>query len=129
MILRLTCPDCRNDSYSSSVEDFKPCPYCGLVFSGRYGPEQRQEHRIRKEMHSILSYKGKTINARTLSISNNGLSLKIQGQESLPVGGTIDININNSPLKAKVIWSFHQPGDPVDLVGAKIIEGTLNFLS
>ena len=69
------------------------------------------------------------IKAQTLTISERGFSLKITGKETPPVGEMFDINVNNSPLKAQVIWSFHQPEDPVDLLGARIVKGTLSFLS
>lgn len=127
MILRLTCPGCEKDSYSASAEAFKPCPYCGMLFSGRYGSEKRREVRIRKEIPVIFFYKGQKVEATTINFSDKGLSLKIFGTPSLPIGDIMEFNIGNYSVKAQVMWFFDNPLASTAVTGLKIVDGNLNF--
>lgn len=126
MLLRLTCPECEKDSYSISVENFKPCPYCGILFSGKYGAEKRDEGRINKEIPFILPYKGQNLEASTINFSKKGLSIKIFGKPSLPVGDVIEFSIGNSLVKAQILWSFNASEVSIAVTGLKILEGSLN---
>lgn len=127
MILRLTCPECKKDSYSSSVELFKPCPYCGILFSGQHGIEKRNEFRIKKDLPIMFSYKGKNLEVSTLDFSEKGLSIRIHGQTSPPVGDFMDINLGDSFFKAEIIWVFSQPDKAVSVTGLKILDENLNL--
>ena len=126
MLLRLTCPECEKNSYSISVENFKPCPYCGILFSGKYGAEKRDEGRINKEIPFILPYKGQNLEASTINFSKQGLSIKIFGKPSLPVGDVMEFNIGNSLVKAEILWFFNAPEVSMAVTGLKILEGSLN---
>ena len=126
MLLRLTCPECEKDSYSISVENFKPCPYCGILFSGKYGTEKRDEGRINKEIPFILPYKGQNLEASTINFSKKGLSIKIFGKPSLPVGDVMEFSIGNSLVKAQILWFFNAPEVSMAVTGLKILEGSLN---
>jgi ribosomal protein S27E len=42
-MIRLPCPDCKNDSWRASVEDYISCVYCGSVYSSKYGSLPRIE--------------------------------------------------------------------------------------
>ena len=126
MLLRLTCPECEKDSYSISVENFKPCPYCGILFSGKYGAEKRDEGRINKEIPFILPYKGQNLEASTINFSKQGLSIKIFGKPSLPVGDVMEFSIGNSLVKAEILWFFNAPEVSMAVTGLKILEGSLN---
>ena len=123
MILRLDCPVCRKDSYSSSVDDFRPCPYCGILFSGKYGIEKRSAARFKKEIPVVLPYKEKIIKANTSDFSQNGISLKIFDMINLPVGDIFNVNVESTPLKAQVIWSSNKPDNAVTSAGFKILNG------
>jgi len=127
LIVRLTCPECRKNSFSASVEAFKPCPYCGILFSGKYGSEKRNDNRINREIPFLLSYKGKNLEASTLNVSSTGLSIKIFGRHTLPVGDTMDLDVGNSRVKTEVMWTFSDPDSAIAITGLKIIEGYINF--
>lgn len=127
MIVRLTCPECKKDSYSPSVEAFKPCPYCGILYSGRYGAEKRYDYRVQREIPIIFSYKGKNLEANTLNVSDTGLSLKIFGQPSLPVGDMMELDIGDSHVKTQVMWTYTDADAAIAVTGLKIIEGSINF--
>lgn len=128
MILRLICPGCKKDSYSASAEAFKPCPYCGVLFSGRHGTEKRDENRLKKEIPFIFSYKGQNLSASTLDISEKGFSMKIFGKPLLPVGDIMEFSVRDSLVKAQVMWVFNDSDTSVALTGLKILEGSLHFL-
>lgn len=127
MIVRLTCPECRKNSYSASVEAFKPCPYCGILFSGKFGSEQRSDDRISREIPLLFSYNGKNLEASTLNVSSTGLSIKIFGQHAFPIGDTMELDVGNSRVKTEIMWTFSDPDSAVAVTGLKIIEGQINF--
>ncbi len=128
MILRLTCPKCSKDSYSASVEKFKPCPYCGVLFSGKYGSEKRRHTRVKKEIPLSFTHQGRRIEACTVDVSHDGLCVKIDGSRSLPVGDTVDVTLHDSRLKAQVMWAAGETESPSALNGLKLIDSTLNSL-
>jgi hypothetical protein len=124
LILRLICPSCNKDSYSASAEIFKPCPYCGILFSGKYGVEKRKEYRIQKEFPVTLFCKHQNLEAKTMNFSEKGLCLKLSGSPSLPVGDVLDLNIHNSKIKAQLVWmTTNKPNVSIAMAGLKIIEG------
>jgi hypothetical protein len=128
LILRLTCPGCNKDSYSASVETFKPCPYCGILFSGKYGNEKRREFRIKREIPFTFSYDGRFLEASTLDISERGLCIKIFGQPSLPVGDVMDISIKDRNVKAQVMWVSNNPDTSVAVTGLRVLDGNVKAL-
>ena len=128
MILRLTCPQCSKDSYSASVEKFKPCPYCGVLFSGKYGSEKRQQSRIKKEIPFIFSLNGQNIHACTMDVSDHGICLKVFGNPALPVGETLDFNVNDTNLRARVIWVADNSQVASSLTGLQIVDGAIAAL-
>jgi len=123
LILRLICPECKKDSYSSSAEAFKPCPYCGIVFSGKFGREKRNEYRSATDFNIGFSYRGKDLKASTVNISKTGLSIKIAGSPDLPVGDIMDLKVTNADLKARIVWVVDAPS--AFLTGLKILDGAL----
>jgi len=127
VIVRLTCPECSKNSYSASVESFKPCPYCGILFSGKFGSEKRNDDRISREIPLLFSYKGKNLEASTLNVSSTGLSIKMFGQYALPVGDIMELDVGNSRVKTEIMWTFSDPDSAVAVTGLKIIEGDINF--
>jgi hypothetical protein len=130
LILRLVCPECKKDSYSASVESFKPCPYCGILFSGKYGTERRDLNRDPKEIPITFSYNGQSLQASTLNFSENGLSLKIFGNTYLPVlpvGDIMELNIGDSLVKAQIVWVFNNPESTTAITGLKILDGNFKL--
>ena len=128
MILRLDCPACKRDSYSAAVNDFRPCPYCGIIFSGKHGVEKRDGIRIKKEFPVALSLKKGVLKASTADFSQKGLRLQIFENTFLPVGDTFNFTIKNSLIKAQVMWVKNKPDTPETLAGLKILDGKLNLL-
>ena len=126
LILRLTCPGCSKNSYSTSVEKFKPCPYCGILFSGKYGGEKRNQYRTKKELPFVFSHQGQHHEACTMDISDKGLCVKIFGRPSLPIGETVDFNVNEINLKAQVMWFSNNSEMSAALTGLKILDGKLH---
>ena len=121
MILRLICPECKKDSYSASAEAFKPCPYCGIVFSGRFGREKRNESRSSAQFNIGFSYKGENVDASTVNISRTGLSIKVTGGPDLPVGDIMDLKVSDADLKARIMWVVDAPSSL--LTGLKLLDG------
>ena len=110
------------------MEKFKPCPYCGVLFSGKYGPEKRKGPRIRKEIPFAFAHNGQQMEACTMDVSDNGICLKIFGSPSLPVGETIDFNVNDVNVKAQVMWVTSDSKVYSSVTGLKIVDGTVNAL-
>ena len=102
MILRIDCPICKKDSYSSSSVDFRPCPYCGVAFSGKYGIEKRHAHLMRKEIPFLFDHNDHTSDATTIDFSENGISVRISDQVRLPVGDIILLRLRNSDVRVQV---------------------------
>jgi hypothetical protein len=127
VIIRLTCPECQKDSFSADAELYKPCPYCGINFSGRHGTEKRRVHRVHKAMPCSISYQGKNVCASTINLSENGLSIKINGNHPLLVGDVMDLEVGNSALRAQVMWAFDHPKANVTMTGLKILDGVVAF--
>jgi hypothetical protein len=108
------------------VEKFKPCPYCGVLFSGKYGPEKRTAIRTKTEIPSVFTYHGQNIQACTTDISQNGICLKVFGMPSLPVGETVNLSINDVSVKAQVMWFANNDEFASALTGLKILDGAIN---
>lgn len=126
VILRLTCPTCRKDSYSVSAEAFKPCSYCGIQFSGRYGSERRVDNRLDRDIPLFFSYKGRQFKGSTLNLSGNGMSVKIFGQPAITVGDTVEFSIGDSPVRAQILWAYDNPVAATWVTGLKILEGDIS---
>jgi hypothetical protein len=127
LILRLTCPGCKKDSYSASVESYKPCPYCGILYSGKYGIEKRNEFRLQKDTPIVFSYRGKNLEARTQNFSETGVCLEVDGKSSLTVGDIMQISVGDSLLNARIIWVFHHPEKTSALTGLQLLNGNLKI--
>lgn len=123
MILRIDCPICKKASYSASVIDFRPCPYCGIAFSGKYGIEKRHALRIRKEIPFLFNHKNYRSDATTIDLSTDGISVRISDQVRLPVGEVILLRLRNSDVKAQVRWINSQGYPSNTTTGFKIVEG------
>jgi len=107
---------------------FKPCPYCGILFSGRHGSEKRREIRIRNEIPFVFSYNGRLFEASTINISQSGLSIKIFGRSPCPVGDIADLNVNGSMMRVQVTWMSNGPETFAAVVGLKILDGGMNLI-
>lgn len=103
-MLRITCPKCRKTSYTPNVESFYSCNYCGFRFSGKYGPDRRQENRIRKIIPFVLSYQNQYFEASTLDLSEKGMGIKISGKPSISTGDVLNLTVGDLSLLAKVRW-------------------------
>jgi hypothetical protein len=126
LILRLACPSCLKDSYSASAEAFNPCPYCGIVYSGKHGMERRNEERLDNPVDMALSYKGTNLQATALNVSRNGLTVKISSPPVLPIGDSMDIQWRNSILKARIMWVMKEPYS--SLTGLKILNEGISLV-
>ena len=127
MILRLTCPGCNRDSYSASVEMFKPCPYCGILFSGKHGGEKRREIRTGNDVPFVFSYHGQLFEASTINVSESGLCIKIFGKSPFPVGDIADLNVNGSNVRVQVRWVANGPDTLAAVVGLRILNAGANM--
>lgn len=122
MILRLTCPTCNKDSYSASVEKFKPCPYCGMLFSGKHGPDKRKHPRMKKEVPSVMLHNSQHLQACTVDLSERGLCVKIFGTPSLRAGETVHLTLPEAQVQAQVVWSAFNPEQSTVVTGLQIVE-------
>lgn len=126
-MIRLECPACKRDSYTSYVDSFRQCPYCGIAFSGKYGAEKRNEIRIKKELPFVFINSEPDLNAGTIDFSISGLSIRVSDKTSVPVGDVITLCIRDSYVKAQVMWVSEKPDQSVTTAGLKILNGRLNL--
>jgi rubredoxin len=103
-MLRLICPKCKKDSYSAGVESFSGCPYCGFIFSGKYGDDRRREERIKQETPFAFSCQEQNFEANTIDFSERGVGIKILGEPSIATGDIINLSIGDFQIRAKVMW-------------------------
>jgi hypothetical protein len=103
-MLRIPCPKCRRISYTSDVESFRSCAHCGFIFSGKYGPERREEERIKKEISFVLDCQGGNHPVSTIDISKSGLAIKILGKAPIEDNEILNFNIDAEKIMAKVVW-------------------------
>jgi hypothetical protein len=122
-MIRLDCPACKKDSYSAAVEPFRPCPYCGTVYSGKYGSEKRRELRTHKVVRFTFSQNGYSFEATTIDISKKGICLKIFGSIAIPSGDVIDLNINNLFAKAQTRWLNNNLNLSITTAGCRLLNG------
>jgi hypothetical protein len=99
-----TCPRCQKKSHSTDGKGFSSCPYCGLVFSGKYGPDRRHEERVKQEVSFDFPYQEQHFKASTIDFSEKGLSIKIFGEPPIAAENAIILPIGDPPIKAKVMW-------------------------
>ena len=126
-MIRLDCPACKKDSYSAAVEPFRPCPYCGAVYSGKYGLEKRHEQRVHREVPFAFSYLDDTIDATIFDVTKKGVGLKFFRSLSIPDGDEIDLHINNGYAKAQVRWIRNNKELSITTAGCRILSGSLEI--
>jgi len=102
-LIRLTCPKCHEDSYTTKVAVFTPCPYCGCIFSGKYGLEKREEKRIKRKIPFSFRYEGQDLQASTVDFSDRGLGIKIFGLPPLERESILELTIEDLEIKAVVM--------------------------
>jgi hypothetical protein len=103
-MLRIPCPKCRKTSYTSDVESFYSCNYCGFKFSGKFGPDRRRETRVEKVISLVLSCQDQDFEARTSDISEKGIGIKISGRPSIITGDVLNLTVSDLSMAAKVMW-------------------------
>jgi len=103
-MLRIPCPKCHKTSYTSDVESFCSCTYCGFIFSGKYGPDRRQESRIEKLIPFVLSYQDRDFEARTSDLSEKGVGIKISDGPPVTIGDVLNLTIGDLSIMVKVMW-------------------------
>jgi len=128
LILRLTCPMCNRDAYESSVEAFKPCPYCGILFSGLHGRNKRGEARIKKEIPFVFTNNGQALEALTINISERGLCIKIYGRISFSLGDILKLSVNGANVRARIVWANDNPDSFVTVLGLQSLDGVSALL-
>ena len=126
-MIRLDCPSCKKDSYSSAVEPFRPCPYCGVVYSGRHGLEKRHEQRVHREIPFVFSYRDDTIDATTFDFTRKGVGVRFFGSLPIPDGDEIDLHINSGFAKAQVRWIKNNKELSITTAGCTILGGSLHI--
>jgi predicted nucleic acid-binding Zn-ribbon protein len=110
------CPKCGKNSYSADEVYFSACPYCGLRFSSKYGPDRRREKRVSRESDILFNFQGVLFEATLTDLSREGLGIKISGEVPVSVGETVELPISDSRIKAKVMW-INNLSDEKSLVG------------
>jgi len=103
-LIRFTCPKCHEDSYTAKVDVYTPCPYCGCIFSGKYGVEKREEKRIKRKIPFSFRYEGQDLQASTMDFSDRGLGIEIFGVPPFAQDDVIELTIGDLKIKATIIW-------------------------
>lgn len=106
---KLSCPKCGKNSYSTDEDPFSPCPYCGVVFSGKYGTNKRRQERVKQETPLVCSWQGQPLKANTIDISKEGLRIKISSDAPVTAGDIMDFSLCEIRIKAKVMWANNLP--------------------
>ncbi len=108
-MLRINCPACGQYTYSASVEAFSPCSYCGKIFSGKYGPEKRREHREKRQILFNFIWRGRPVEAQTFDCSHRGLGIEVFKPLPLTVGQSLNFTLEELPRAGKVAWINNFP--------------------
>ena len=116
-MLRLVCPKCNRDSYTTSVESFGTCPYCRLVFSAKHGIEKREHERTKREFPFAFSYEGHALKACVMDFSTKGFGINIFGDHSISPGKILDIKIGDLQVVAKVMWVNNRSDESISMMG------------
>jgi len=127
LILRLTCPTCNRDTYNPSVESFRACPYCGILFSGKHGTNKRKDSRLKKEIPFVFPYKDQFLEASIINISEKGLGIKIYGRIPLSLGDVLNLSVSGSSVKARIMWASDNPDIFITVMGLQVLDGKLNL--
>ena len=106
VMFTLTCPKCRINSYSSNEEIFDVCIHCGFKFSQKFGLERRLDERVKQEVPFFLFSCEQQFEARTLDVSERGLSIEIAGKPQISVSDQMDFSVGDRRIKAKVMWVY-----------------------
>ncbi|MBL7048482.1 MAG: PilZ domain-containing protein [Nitrospira sp.] len=104
-MIRLTCLQCKGDSYRLDVDSFGSCPYCGNIFSGSYGSDRRAGNRTASADSLKFIYNGKRHNASVLDISDTGMCLALHDDTYLAKNVLIDLIVDFKCMNARVIWT------------------------
>lgn len=127
-MIRLECPNCKKDSYTASVSVFRPCPYCGIKFSGKYGLEKRNNYRFEKKI-PIIVLNGKKYKAYSINLSETGIGIELPKKITIKKGDLINILIGPSIVKTKVIWISKDSEEKSLFAGLKMVDKTLTMIS
>jgi hypothetical protein len=103
-MLKQLCQTCGKYCYSADENSFSQCPYCGIRFSARLGPDKRCEVRHKKEMTIVLNCGGREFEARSTDFSKCGTGVMIFGEIIPAVGETVQLSATAPYMKAKVMW-------------------------
>ncbi len=103
-MIRFTCPKCKKDTYTAKTDTFTPCPYCGCIFSGKFGIEKREERRVKQKIDFFLQHGGRELKASTVDISDSGLGIEIYGEGPFLKDEILELTIGELKLKAMIIW-------------------------
>jgi len=63
-----------------------------------------------------------------MDVSDHGICLKVFGNPALPVGETLDFNVNDTNLRARVIWVADNSQVASSLTGLQIVDGAIAAL-
>lgn len=118
---------CNRDAYNSSVDVFKPCPYCGILFSGKHGMDRRREARVQKEIPFVLTHKGQFLEASTINISEGGLCVKIHGGIPFSLGDVLNLHLNGSGFRARIAWAYSYPDESTTVMGLQVTDGNFGI--
>ncbi|NWF76278.1 MAG: PilZ domain-containing protein [Nitrospirae bacterium] len=121
-MIRIECPNCKRDSYTLSVENFRPCPYCNVTFSGKFGIDRRNDFRKKNDRPLVFSYNQNKIKARTFNKSLNGVGIKIKDNLHISRGDIVNVDFGRYRLKAKLMWSKRKNGDLYSTAGLKFLK-------
>jgi PAS domain S-box-containing protein len=72
-------------------------------------PRQRRHERIKKEIPFDLCHQEECFQAHTIDVSEGGLAIKILGRSLVKEGSVVDLSIDNTPIKARVVWAERLP--------------------
>jgi hypothetical protein len=104
-MLRVPCPKCKEISYTPDVEDFFPCPQCGLFFSGRYGQDRRREPRRAVDFRFNLLFRGQIFSAKTFDVSPKGVGIEISGKPDLAKSDILPLKLKKFGISsARIVW-------------------------
>ena len=99
----IRCPVCNQTTFSPEDEPFDTCFNCGTVFSGKYGRSKRRKERVKKGSRLTIPFKGKSYEAQTIDISDNGVSVRIPGNPEVAIGDMLEFFLGSQQVQTKVV--------------------------
>ncbi len=97
------CPKCGKKSDTATFKDpASSCPFCGSEANAKNN--RRREERVKKEIETVLEYRGECVEACSKDLSKGGLCVKTSGEFIGATGESLGLFMGPHRFLARVMW-------------------------